>query len=202
MHKEYFLFILLFAGLSFTATAQEHKIKDPSNHSYGAVGYADSINSGLIAVDTLKASVHRTTMLSISGCHLHIEYSSPGVRGRTIWGGLVAYDEVWVTGAHNATALTISKPIKMDGKTIPAGTYAIFTIPTKGNWTFILNRNTNQHLADDYKQADDIVRIPVQPQPVSMTQRLTYTITSASKKTGNLAISWEKLSVNIPFEVL
>lgn len=182
--------------------AQEHNSGAHAKHSYGSKGYADSINSGLIPKDTLKASVHRTTMLTIGGCHLHIEYGSPGVRGRVIWGGLVPYDEVWSTGAHNASSLNINRTVRFGGKTIAPGTYAIFTIPGKETWTFILNKNANQHLADDYKQAEDLVRISVKPASVSMTQRLTYSIVETGKKSGQLVISWEKLSITIPFDVL
>jgi hypothetical protein len=67
--------------------------------------YADSVNEGIIITDTLKSSPRRAAMATIKGCHIHIDYSSPGVKGRSIWGGLVAYDQVWAAGAHTATKL-------------------------------------------------------------------------------------------------
>jgi len=191
--------LLHFVALSF---GQHHPANAGTKTSYGSVGYADSINNGLIPRDTLKGSVHRTTMLTIGGCHIHIEYSSPGVRGRVIWGGLVPYDEVWVTGSHNATSVSFSKPIKIGGSIVPAGTYAIFTIPGKKDWSFIINKNVSQHLADDYKQAEDILRIKVQPKANVMTQRLTYSIVESKPKAGTLIINWELISLAIPFETL
>jgi hypothetical protein len=191
--------LFYFLTVSF---GQHHPANAGTKTSYGSVGYADSINSGLIPRDTLKGSVHRTTMLTIGGCHIHIEYSSPGVRGRVIWGGLVPYDEVWVTGSHNATTISLSKPIKIGGSNVPAGTYAIFTIPGKKEWYFIINKNASQHLADDYKQAEDLLRIKVQPKANAMTQRLTYSVVESKPKAGILIISWELFSMAIPFETL
>jgi len=190
-------FILLVSALCNQSFAQDH-----ANHSYGSIGYADSINKGLIGKDTMKSSVHRTTMLTIGGCHMHVEYSSPGVRDRTIWGALVPYDEVWVTGAHNATSLQINKSINLGGKSILPGTYAIFTIPGRDQWTFILNKNPNQHQADEYKVADDLVRLNVKAEVHSITPRLTYAILKTSKKSGSLIISWENVAITVPFEVL
>src|SRR5688500_12185894 len=72
-----------------------------------------------------------------------IEWSSPGVKGRKIWGALVPYDQMWRTGANMATKLTASKEFTLAGKKIPAGSYAVYTIPGKQTWTLILNTNAN-----------------------------------------------------------
>jgi hypothetical protein len=188
------LCLLFISVLSF---AQQH----PQVQDNGELTYADSINNGLIPTDTLKKSVHRVAMQTIGGCHLHIEYSSPGVRGRKIWGELVPYDKVWVTGAHSATAITITKAIRMGGTTIPAGKYALFTIPGTGSWTVIINKNPNQHQADNYKQSEDVVRLTVQPVSHATTQRLTYEIRQKKENKGEILINWEQLSVAVPFDV-
>ncbi len=182
--------------------SQHHSVNTLNQHSNESFGYADSVNTGLIIKDTLKGSVQRTAMLTIGGCHLHIKYGSPGVRGRVIWGGLVPYNEVWVTGAHNATSMSASKPFRIGSMTLSAGTYAIFIIPGKDQWTFIINKNIDQHLADDYKQAEDLVRIIVLPQAHGMTQRLTYAITDLGHNSGTISIRWENLSIFVPFETL
>ena len=113
--------------------------------------------------DTSKRSIKSAVIEKIGSTSIAINYRSPGVRGRTIWGGLVPYDEVWVTGAHNATTLEIDKDFIVNGVSIPKGKYAIFTIPNKKNWTIIINKNWNQHLTDDYQQSEDLVRIKVKP---------------------------------------
>ncbi|BFG70197.1 hypothetical protein KACHI17_10780 [Sediminibacterium sp. KACHI17] len=140
-------------------------------------------------------------MKTIGDTHIHIEYGSPGVKGRMIWGGLVAYDQVWATGAHNATSIDFSKDVTIGGKKIPKGKYALFTIPGKTEWTIILNTNYQQHLADAYNISEDIVRVKVKPvRKQQVTQRLTYSVIPSGKDAG-VMIEWEYLIVTLPIKV-
>ena len=83
---------------------------------------------------------------------------------------------------------------------IPAGKYAIFTIPGKDEWTVIINKNWNQHLADYYSEADDLVRIKVKPEISNeLVERLKYEVEPAGQSAANIIISWEK--IRIPFQV-
>ncbi|GGG18488.1 DUF2911 domain-containing protein [Pontibacter sp. FD36] len=154
------------------------------------------------AADTLKGSLKAEVHGQIGNAHIMINYHSPAVRGRTIWGGLVAYDQVWVTGAHSATSLTTDKDITIGGKTLPAGKYALFTIPGKDEWTVIINKNWEQHLADDYSEAEDVLRIKVKPEATAQPQeRLRYQIVSETDEEGAIVITWDKLKVSIPVAV-
>ena len=162
-------------------------------------GYADSVNNGLIAQDTMKSSVPRVAMQTVGNTHVHIAYSSPGVKGRIIWGGLVPYNAVWVTGAHSATKITLNNAIIINNKKVEAGTYAIFTIPGEKEWIFILNKNFEQHLADNYSDKDDVLRVAVVPQENAMTQRLTYAVTKQTDKNGSIEVCWEKIKITVPF---
>ena len=147
--------------------------------------------------DTTKKSIKCAAVGKIGNANIRINYYSPGVRGRIIWGGVVPMDEVWVTGAHAATNIEIDKPFVIAGKKIPAGTYAIFTIPSNGEWTFILNKNYQQHLTDEYDAKDDLVRLKIKPiSSNSITERLQYSI-----EANKLAIAWEKISIEIPLTV-
>lgn len=188
------IFPLLILTLCFYSLKAQHQ------HISGD-GYADSVNKGLIAKDTMKGSPKRVSMKTIGDTHIHIEYGSPGVKGRMIWGGLVAYDQVWATGAHNATSIDFSKDVTIGGKKIPKGKYALFTIPGKTEWTIILNTNYQQHLADAYNISEDIVRVKVKPvRKQQVTQRLTYSVIPSGKDTG-VMIEWEYLSVTLPIKV-
>ncbi len=148
---------------------------------------------------TTKASPHKTAMANIGEAHVHIEYNAPSVRGRIIWGGLVAFDEVWVTGAHNATSISFSEDVKIAGKTIKKGKYAFFTIPNQEEWTLILNKNWNQHLADDYSEAEDLLRWKVKPTTHEHTEQLTYQVLAEKEKSGKIQMAWEKLLIE--FEI-
>ena len=173
-----------------------HVVSDES--SFG--DYADSVNTGLISPDTYTGSPRRMAMATLSGNHVHIEYGSPGVRGRIIWGGLVAYDEVWAAGAHNATSINFSQDISIDNQIIPAGKYGFFIIPGKETWTLILNKNYDQHLADDYNEKDDIFRYETQPEDMGYeVPRLTYEVIELGEGRGLIEMAWENVKVSLPF---
>jgi hypothetical protein len=180
-----------------TGTAAEHRAHSRTAES----GYCDSVNNGLIADDTLKGSPHRTAMATINGNHIHMEYNSPGVKGRVIWGGLVPYDKVWATGAHLATRIQFSKDVTINGKKIPAGQYAFFTIPGRDKWIAILNTRFDQHLADDYDEKEDVVRLELKPEEHTMTPRLTYSIIRLSDNAGEVQMDWENLRIRIPLQM-
>lgn len=164
--------------------------------------YADSVNSGLIKEDLKKASTPRVSTVKVGKTQLTLNYYAPGVRGRVIWGGLVPFDQVWVTGAHSANKFEISSDIKINGQVIKAGIYGLFTIPGKDKWTFILNTNYEQHLSDDYDQKDDVFRLDIKPIQTEMTQRLTFELKEKSRKEGELIFNWENLSFSVPFNTL
>ena len=153
-------------------------------------------------VDTAKKSIKAYIQNKIGAARFSIHYHSPAVRDRIIWGGLVPYDQVWVTGAHNATRLESNKDFIIDKKTIPAGRYALFTIPAKDAWTVIINKNWDQHLADEYKQDEDVQRIKIRPDTLNYNQeRLMYDIDQWSQKEGNILVMWEKLKLVIPVRI-
>lgn len=149
--------------------------------------------------DTTKKSIKSRAVALINGDSLKITYHSPGVRNRIIWGGLVPFDEVWVTGAHNATLLETPVPIVVGDKEIPAGSYAFFSIPGKKEWTLIINKHWQQHLASEYDEKDDVVRLKVKPEKIKHTERLQYFVEIKDKGKGSIAVAWESLRVKLPF---
>jgi hypothetical protein len=110
---------------------------------------------------------------------------------------------VWVTGAHQATSIEFEGAVKIGGVELPSGKYGFFTIPSKGEWTLIINKNWEQHLADEYDPKDDLVRVRVKPELEDANQeRLRYLIEAEGGKQGELAIYWEKLEVSLPITVV
>lgn len=143
-------------------------------------------------------SPEETTMANIGNTHVHIEYSSPGVRGRTIWGGLVGYDNVWSTGAHKATSIDFSTDVDFGGVAVKKGKYGFFTIPGKDKWVVILNSNYNMHLADDYDDAEDVARVDVTPEDLTETvEHLKYTVKDNGNGAGVLSVAWDKIQVSV-----
>lgn len=189
MQKKMNLLTLLITITLLSVTAQAQKIEE--------VCY----NPNLVK-DTSKKSIKSMAVAVVNGDSVKIVYHSPGVRKRIIWGGLVPFDEVWVTGAHDATTLEIEKTFIAGGKEIPAGKYAIFTIPGKNEWTLIINKQWKQHLATEYDEKEDVVRLKVKPIKVPHTERLQYFIEEGKNGNGKIAVAWEKVKVEIPISIV
>jgi hypothetical protein len=151
--------------------------------------------------DTSKKSIKSMAVALVGNDSVKISYHSPGVRKRIIWGGLVPYDEVWVTGAHDATTIEIGKSFTVNGKEIPGGKYAIFTIPGRKEWTIIINKRWKQHLASEYDEKEDIVRVKVKPKKNAHTERLQYFIENTKENNGKIAVAWEKIRIEFPFTI-
>lgn len=170
-------------------------------HRVELVSYADSVNRGL-REDTVTGSARLEVTGKVGNTTITINHGSPGVRGRVIWNGLVSYDQVWVSGSHWSTAITFSDAVRVNGVDIPAGMYALFTIPGREDWTWIVNKNYDQHLAEEYSQSEDLVRQTVKPTALDHTvQRLTYEVMEKGDKSGFIALSWDKIRLELPFEV-
>lgn len=131
-----------------------------------------------------------------------LTYARPNVKGRAIFGELEPYGEVWRTGANAATTLTFSGDVMIDGKTLNAGTYALFTIPGKEQWTIILNKGSKQWGAYEYNQADDVLRFQVRPEKTkSKVETFTISFPEVSTTEAILNMSWENTSVSFPIRV-
>lgn len=121
-----------------------------------------------------------------------IDYSQPAVKGRTVWGELVPYGKVWRTGANEATTFEVSQDVEIEGQTLPAGKYALFTIPAEDEWTIIFNKETNQWGSGNYDESKDALRVKVKPEKSDeMHERLTFEI----ENDGEVEFMWENLEV-------
>jgi carbonic anhydrase len=129
---------------------------------------------------------------------ISVKWGAPSVKGREIWGKLVPYGQVWRTGANDATTIKFSKAVKINGKELAAGEYALFTIPTEGKWTIIFNKTAKQWGAYEYKEADDALRVEASTATNAMTEQMTIKVEAAGAK-AQVVILWEKLKV--AFEV-
>jgi len=132
---------------------------------------------------------------------ISVEYSSPAVKGRKIWGALVPYGAVWRTGANQPTKITFTKDVTIGTSAVPAGSYAFFAIPTAAEWTVILNKDFNQNGASNYKQDLDVVRVQVLPKAVPHRERLSYAISDFTDDSASVDLEWEKLRVSLPIKL-
>jgi hypothetical protein len=130
---------------------------------------------------------------TIGYTNVEINYGSPGVKDRKIWGGLVPYNEVWRTGANEATTIQFDNDAIIKGKLIPAGSYSLFTIPTEKDWTVILNKVYDQWGAFKYDKNEDFFRFKVTPQPNNFVERLRFTFKYKEPYIAEVVMEWEKL---------
>lgn len=128
-----------------------------------------------------------------------VHYSRPGIKGRKIFGGLVPYGEVWRTGANEPTTVTFSDPVKVEGKALPAGTYALYTIPGESEWKVIFNKKTTGQAIRDEKE--DAAVCTVKPlQSLSSIETFTINISDITTNSANLELAWEKTVVRCKME--
>jgi hypothetical protein len=128
---------------------------------------------------------------TVGAANVKISYCQPSARGRKIMGGLVPYGEVWRTGANEATIIEFDKAVKVEGKELAAGKYALFTIPGEKEWTIIFNKDIKQWGAYNYKQADDVLRVTAKP---VKTDKLVETFTITPEK-NQIKLAWENTAV-------
>ena len=132
---------------------------------------------------------------------VRISYGRPGVKGRTIWGKLVPYDAVWRAGANEATKITFSTDVYVEGKLLKKGSYSFFAIPGKKDWTLIFNKVADQWGAFEYNETEDALRIKVKPEKGNWQEWLLYTITRTSDNSATIKLEWEKLKIPFKIEV-
>lgn len=144
-----------------------------------------------LAQDKKPLSPKETVEGSIDGTKVSIVYCRPSARGRKMLGEKEPYGQVWRTGANDATTIEFDKPVTIEGKTLAAGKYALFTIPGENEWTIIFNKDAKQWGAYSYKEADDVLRVNVKPAKADFTE--TFTI-AVQKDAINL--KWETTSVS------
>jgi hypothetical protein len=148
-----------------------------------------------------RASPPETATGTVEGSTITINYSSPAVKGRKIWGDLVPYDKVWRLGANEATTFETSKDIKVEGKNLPAGKYSLYAIPGENEWTFIFNSATGQwgikmdgSTTED--PAKDVLKVMAKPEKSStFNERMKINVNE-----DGFDVEWENLKVPVKID--
>ena len=150
-------------------------------------------------------SPNATVSQTIGVTKVEVAYSRPHVKGptrkeeRVIWGALVPYDKVWRTGANAVTKFTVDTDVTVEGQKLAAGSYGLFTIPGKTEWTIIFNKQATGN--PDYSAEKDVLRVKVKPEETGMHELFTIEFPQATANSAVLALRWEKLSVPVNLAV-
>jgi hypothetical protein len=165
------------------------------------------VSSGLHAEEAKKiefpqASPGASDKERVGVTAISIDYSRPSARGRKIFGALVPYGQVWRTGANAATKITFGTDVKVGGTAVPAGSYALFTIPGEAEWTVILSKVVDDQWGSyAYNPKDDQARVKVKP--VAMAdpmETMTIGLQDIHAGKANLVIAWEKTKVPVEID--
>ncbi|MEO8146570.1 MAG: DUF2911 domain-containing protein [Bacteroidia bacterium] len=149
---------------------------------------------------TPEASQKAMVMQRIGLTDITITYHSPLVKGRTVWGALVPYNEVWRAGANENTTITFTTNVRVEGKQLSAGTYGLHMIPSATDWTIIFSKNSTSWGSFFYDKNEDALRVDVKPVSVTDNQEwLNYQFADLQPGSAIATLRWEKLKV--PFKI-
>lgn len=148
------------------------------------------------------ASPSSTLRQRVGFTDIEIVYSRPGAKGRTMLGKVEEYGKVWRTGANRATTISFSTNVKLGGKDVPAGKYALFTIPGEKEWTVILSKDAEQSGAFEYKESDDFARFAVKPVKMhDPVETFEIGINDIRDDSATINLTWEKTRVPIKLQL-
>lgn len=150
---------------------------------------------------TPEASQSASIMQRIGLTDISISYHSPLAKGRTIWGDVVPYNEVWRAGANENTTISFSTDVKVEGKELAAGIYGLHMIPTQSEWTIIFSKNNYSWGSFFYSEKDDALRIKVKPNTAAMQEWMSYTFNDPKAQSVLAVLRWEKLEVPFKIEI-
>lgn len=167
------LIVLLSLCISSTAFAQERGNEEP------------------------RVSPNATVSQTVGTTDITITYGRPAVNDRTIFGDLVPYGEVWRTGANESTALVVSDDVTIGGNKLEAGTYSLYTIPGKDEWTIIINSKLSW--GTQYDKSKDVFRFTTEPQEADFREHLMFYFEDVSNESATVVLHWN--STKVPFTI-
>jgi hypothetical protein len=157
-----------------------------------------SIPSGVVRAEEKRASPHEQASAAIGGKKVAIQYGRPYKKGRPIFGALVPYGQIWRTGADEATTLTTEGDLTIGTLRVPKGTYALFTLPGKTEWTLVVNKTAKQWGAFSYDAKADLGRVPMKvAASAAPVEQFTIAVEAAGERKGTLKLSWDNLVASV-----
>lgn len=148
-----------------------------------------------------RVSPNAATMQTIGTTNVVITYGRPSVKDREIFGGLVPYGEVWRTGANEASTITFSGDVTVEGQPLAAGTYSLFTIPTDGDWTVIFNNVAEQWGAFNYSEAEDALRVTATPSSEFHVEQMGFWFDNVTTTSATAVLGWADMMVGFDIAV-
>lgn len=162
-----------------------------------------ALTSGAALAQSLplpSPSPHAAVTQTVGITDVTVDYSSPGLKGRKVFGTLVPYAQLWRAGANAATKLTFTSDVTIADKPVAAGTYSLFFIPTAKTWTVVINKNKDAS-TQSYDEKQDVLRFEAKPDKAPKRERLTYIFSNTGDESVRIDMEWDELRVSIPVKV-
>lgn len=129
-----------------------------------------------------------------------IDYGSPGVKNRVVWGELVPYNEIWRTGANELTTITFDDPVEINGTELPAGTYGIHSVPGKTEWEIIFSKDAKVDGPSTFIPEKEVLRVKAKPEEHHFMERMTFLFSDVTDNSADVNLLWGKLKVSFSLE--
>lgn len=148
--------------------------------------------------DEARVSPNATVSQTIGTTDVLVTYGRPGVRDREIFGGLVAFGEVWRTGANESTVIVLSDDVMIEGEEIPAGTYSIYTVPGEDEWSIIINEKLSW--GTQYDESMDYIRVTAEPEESFYVEQFMIYFEDVSENSAEMVLHWDDVKVPVTIE--
>ena len=189
--KNLLFIIIIVTSISSTTWAQEFRSldKSPLDNAYLPDNFAHD----------RKFAPERNLGKS---AFIRVTYSRPQKKDRVVFGGMVKYDELWRLGANEATEMKVYQDIKIGGKNLSAGTYAVFAIPNKDEWTIIFNSDLDEWGHYSYKEANDVLRVVAKVKATDVViEAFSIQFEDLNDGKAIMRIGWDKTIAELPIEI-
>ncbi len=152
-------------------------------------------------VAQVRASERGTVSQTVDGTVIDVDYGRPRLRGRTAFGGIVHWGEMWTPGANFATTLSVSKAVKVNDHPLPAGRYSVWVAPGEQQWTLYLHRNAKLYHLQRPKPAEMLLAISVAPTKAPAIELLTFDFPEVRRDGATLRLRWDESAISLAVDV-
>ncbi len=160
---------------------------------------ADGNALPILALDDVKPSQSGLVWQEVANTQIEVTYDRPVARGRDLFGGIVPFGEIWNPGANDATAISFSRDVTINGNALPAGSYSLWAIPDPNRWTIIFNRQADVYHTPYPGEDDDALRFMASPRRGAHMETLAFYFAAVEKKDAELRLHWGETYV--PFSI-
>ena len=160
---------------------------------------ADGNALPILALDDVKPSQSGAVRQEVANTAIEVTYDRPVARGRDLFGGIVPFGEIWNPGANDATAISFSRDVTINGNALPAGSYSLWAIPDPNRWTIIFNRQADVYHTPYPGEEDDALRFMASPRRGAHMETLAFYFAAVEKKDAELRLHWGETYV--PFNI-